>query len=123
MDVIFRDERQVVVDDKRKLGDVETARGDVGGHEHADTASLEISEATGALRLALSPVNHGRLHVRALEQVPDPIGAVLGLAEDERLASRRLRQDVNEQRTLPSLIDRVNAMRNRWRDRLFVRDV
>ena len=103
MDVVFRNERQVVVDDKRKLNDVETSCGNVGGHEHPDTARFEVGEATGALRLALPPVDHRRLHVRAFEQIPDPIGAVLGLAEDERLVSPRLRQYVDQQRALYNL--------------------
>jgi len=75
MDVVLGHERQVEVDDERKLRDVETSCGNVSHHKHPDAAGLEIGEATGPLRLALPPVNHGGLHVRALEQVADTIGA------------------------------------------------
>src|SRR3989440_11314800 len=41
VDVVFRDVRQVVVDDVRQRLDVEAARGDVGGDEHLQLAVLE----------------------------------------------------------------------------------
>jgi len=40
--------------------DVETARGDVGGHEHAHGALFEISQRACARTLALVAVNGGR---------------------------------------------------------------
>jgi hypothetical protein len=120
MDVVLGHERQVVVDHERKLRDVETSRGNVGGHEDADTASLEVGEATGSLRLTLSAVDDGALHVRALETIADAIGTVLRLAENQRLAPVRLRQYVDEQRVFPILIDGMNAMRDRRRYSLVV---
>src|SRR4029453_8080458 len=96
MDVVLGHERQVVVDDERKLHDIETSRRNVGGHEHTNAASLEVGEATGPLRLTLPAVDDGGLHVRSFETIADAIGAVLRLAENKRLAFGRLRQYVDE---------------------------
>ena len=39
MNVVLGHEREIVVDDERELRDVETARRDVGGDEHAYAAA------------------------------------------------------------------------------------
>ncbi len=57
MDVVFRDVRQVVVDDVRQGLDVEAPRGDVGGDEHLQLAVLEALQGLHALRLALVAVD------------------------------------------------------------------
>ena len=120
MDVVLGHERQVEVDDEWKLRDVETSCGKVSRHKHTDAAGLEIGEATGPLRLALPAVDDGGFDIRAFEKLANTIGAVLGLAEDERLVSPRLRQYVDEQRALATVIDGMNAMRDRRCDGLFV---
>jgi hypothetical protein len=40
--VVLRNERQVEVDDERQPRDVQPARRDVGGDEHAHAARLEV---------------------------------------------------------------------------------
>jgi glycine/serine hydroxymethyltransferase len=120
MDVVIGHERQVEVDDEWKLRDVETSCGNVGRHKHTDAAGLEIGEATSPLRLALPAVDDGGFDIRAFEKLANTIGAVLGPAEDERLVSPRLRQYVDEQRALATVIDGMNAMRDGRRDGLFV---
>ena len=60
VDVVFGGVRQFVVDDVRQVVDVEAARGDVGGDQHAHRAGLEGFERFGALLLALVAVDGGR---------------------------------------------------------------
>ena len=55
--VVLGDVRQVEVDDVRQRLDVEAARGDVGGHQHAQLVVLEARERARARVLALVAVD------------------------------------------------------------------
>ena len=57
VDVVRRDVRHVEVHDVLELLDVDAARDDVGGAEHADLAVLEAGERLGALGLAAVSVH------------------------------------------------------------------
>ena len=67
MDVVVGDERQIVVDHERKLGDIETARRDVGGHQDRHTAGFEIAEGALPRALTLVAVNDGHFDASLLE--------------------------------------------------------
>src|SRR4051812_33661220 len=66
VDVVFRDQRQIEIDDERKLRDVEPPRSDISGHEDSDASGFEVAECTRARALALVAVDHGRLDARAV---------------------------------------------------------
>jgi hypothetical protein len=53
VDVVLGDVRQTVVDDDRKIIDVEPTRGDVGRDEHLQLSLLERSERLHPRLLAL----------------------------------------------------------------------
>ena len=57
MHVIFWDIRQFKVHDLRQLIDIETARGDIGGHQHGNLSLFEVIEGTGACSLTFITVN------------------------------------------------------------------
>ena len=75
--------RHVVVDDVAHVGDVQPARGDVGGDEHFEAAVAEAAQ--GLLALALGAVRVEDRHgvIVPLQHVRDPVGAMLGAAEDD----------------------------------------
>ena len=110
VDVVFRDVRQVVVDDVRQRLDVEAPRGDVGGDEHLQLAVLEALQGLHALRLALVAVDRGGFDAVVLQLLGEPVGAVLGPAEHQHLLPVARLHQVREQLALPVLVDRVRDL-------------
>jgi hypothetical protein len=55
VDVVLGNVRHLVVDDDRKVVDVEAARGDVSGHQHLQPAFLEGVSASRRAACVLSP--------------------------------------------------------------------
>ena len=91
MDIVFRDVRQLEVDDVRHVFDIDPACGDVGGHEHPGVARAKTGERALALRLRFVAVNGGGLDTGVREMPHDPVGAVLRSGEDEHPAKGRIR--------------------------------
>ena len=83
VDVIFGMLRHVVVDDVADVGDVQSARGDVGGDEHLVFAFAETFERLLAFLLRAVGMQHGHRVVVAFEQRGHAISPVLGAAENE----------------------------------------
>lgn len=73
VNVVFGDERQVVVDDERQLRDVEATRRDVGGDQHVHTTRLEVTQRARSRSLALVAVYDSRLDACAFEMLADAI--------------------------------------------------
>ena len=85
MDIVLGDARQFIVDDQRQVVDVESARGDVGGDQHARCAGLEGFECLGALLLGFVAVDGGGVDAHAFQPERQSAGAELGADEDQRL--------------------------------------
>ena len=68
-----------------RLRDVEAARGDVGGDQHARLAGLELAQRLLALRLALVAVDRDGLEAGVFQLLGQAVAAVLGLAEHQHL--------------------------------------
>ena len=94
--VVFGDHRQIVVDHQRQQRDVESARGHVGGDQHARLAFLEFLQGFEALRLALVAVDGDGADAGLLELFGQAVAAVLGLAEHQHLFLPALAEDVDE---------------------------
>ena len=73
---------EVEVDHQVDVLDVETARGDVGGHENGNSPGLELVDDPVALPLLLVAVNHG---AHAPHGPPNLVAHALRSAEDDRL--------------------------------------
>ena len=73
----------VVVDDVGDAGDVDAARGHVGGHQHVDASVLEARERALALPLALVAMDRSGLDAGARKIAHHLVGAVLGAGEDK----------------------------------------
>ena len=76
--------RRVEVDHVRDVVEIEASRGDVGGHEHADLAGLELPERPLSGVLAPVSVHRGRTHSVACELRDEPVRSALRPHEDER---------------------------------------
>ena len=123
VDVVLGDHRQLEVDDVRQRLDVEAARGDLGGDEDGEPAGLEVGEGPDALRLALVAVDRGGLDAVALELLGEPVGAVLGPGEDERLVDPAGPDEVAEQLALALAVDRVDDLGHELGRRVARRDL
>jgi len=110
VDVVFRDVRQLVIHHQRQLGDVQPSRGDVGRHQHPHLSSLEVLQSADAGRLALVAVQGRRAEAGAFEVASQPIGAVFGAGEHQRLAAVAGAQQVRQQRGLAVLIHRMDLL-------------
>src|SRR5471030_2698108 len=104
--------RQVVVDDAGQVGDVEAARGDVGGDQHVDLALLERLQRGDAFLLRLVAVDGGGVHALLLQAARQARGADLGVGEDDHLLQIALAQDVRDQRMLLVFLDLVDHLRD-----------
>src|SRR5205814_2534687 len=84
VDVALAVGRRVEVDDVRDAGDVDAARGDVGGHERVDLAADEGGEGALALALRLVAVHRDGGDALLGQALDEPVGPVFGAHEDER---------------------------------------
>src|SRR5215216_2496648 len=100
MDVALGVGRQLVVDDVRDARDVDAARGEIGGDQHAGAAAAEVVERLLAGVLRLVAVDRLGAHATILERLGDAIGAALGAGEDDDALERLVVQQVAQQRTL-----------------------
>ena len=110
VDVVLGDHRQLEVDDVRERVDVEAARGDLGRDEDRVPVGLEVGERADALRLALVAVDGGRGDAVPLELLGEPVRAVLGAREDERLVDAAGLDEVAEQLALALAVDAVDDL-------------
>src|SRR3546814_4256833 len=81
------------VDHHRQVVDIQATRSDIGGHHHGGAAGLEIAQGAGAGTLGFVAVDGNRLDAGGLNLLAQPIGAVLGAAEHQRLPARILRSE------------------------------
>ena len=94
--------------------DVEAARGDVRRDEDRDLVVLEVVERADALRLALVAVDRDGRDAVEVELLGEPVRAVLGAREDERLVDAAALDELAEQLALRL---RSTGMTT-WRDEL-----
>ena len=111
VDVVLGDHRQLEVDDVRERLDVEAAGRDLGGDQDGEPAGLEVGQGADALRLALVAVDRGGRRCRRCSSCcGEPVRAVLGPGEDERLVDPAGRDEVAEQLALALAVDHVDDL-------------
>lgn len=86
VDVVLRDIGEFEVNDMRKVGDIDTAGGDVRGDEYADVVRLEILKRSLAGGLALVPVDCGGCDPVGIELLGEAVRSMLGAGENQYLA-------------------------------------
>ena len=110
MDVALGVGRQLVVDDVGDARDVDAARGEIGGDQHAGPAAAEVVERLLAGVLRLVAVDRLGAHAAILERLGDAVGAALGAGEDDDALERLVGQQMAEQRTLAGGGHEVDAL-------------
>ena len=94
----------------RQRLDVEAARRDLGGDQQQDAAGLEVGERAHALWLRLVAVDGRGGDAVAIELLGQPVGAVLGACEDERLVDDPRPHEVRQQLALALAVDGVDDL-------------
>src|SRR5258708_2862996 len=102
--------RQLVVDDVGHAHDVDAARGEIGGDQHAGLAAAKIVERLLAGILALVAVDRLGRDAAVLQRLGDAIGAALGAGEDDDALERFVIQQVAEQGTLGGGVHEVDSL-------------
>src|SRR5882672_8616950 len=110
MDIALGVGRQLVVDDVGDAGDVDAARGEVGGDQHAGLAAAEIVERLLPRVLRLVAVDRLGSDATILQRLGDAVGAALGAGEDDDPLERRVGQQVAQQRALGGGVHEVDAL-------------
>ena len=123
VDVVLGDHRELEVDDVRQRVDVEPARGHFGGDEDRVPVRLEVGERADALRLALVAVDGRGRDAVLLQLLREPVRAVLGAGEDERLVDDAGLDQVAQQLALALPIDADDALLDEFRDGVARRDL
>ncbi len=88
MHVVFHVLRQVKVKYVRDVGDVQAARGDVGGDQQLDAVFLEVVQQALAFFLRYVAAEHGGALAVGAQVVVQRFGGALGV--DEYDAAQRL---------------------------------
>ena len=112
VDVVLGHVGDVEVDDVRERLDVDAARGDVGRDEDAVAPLLEAGQRLRALRLRAVAVNALAGDALLQERLGQPVGAVLRAREDEHVLDLAALQELEQQRRLQVLGDRVDRLRD-----------
>ncbi len=102
--------RQLEVHDVRQLADIQSARGDVGRHQHANAALLEILEGTRARTLRFVAMDRGHGKSIFFKAFGQSVGPMLGAREDQTLAYAPVDDQTRQQRVLAGGIDVIDAM-------------
>ncbi len=110
MHVVLGVERHVVVDDAGQLGDVQAARGDVGGDQHFDLVALERVERGQAFGLRLVAVHRLRAQPVTRQQPRQPAGAEAAVDEDDGLAQLVVAQQLQQRGVLAVFADLVDQL-------------
>ena len=79
MHVVHRRARQIEVHHHRQLVDMDTAGGQVGGHDHVPTFVLEFLQGLLAGALAQATVQRGGVHIALVQLAGQVVGHVLGV--------------------------------------------
>ncbi len=85
MDIVVVSGRNVVVDDVGDVGNVKSAGGDIGRHEHLKFVFFEIFQRALALRMIFVAVNGFGLETFSYEFFGNSFDAVFCSAEDQEL--------------------------------------
>ena len=112
MDVSFRHFRQLEIDDVRDLIDVDAARRDIGGDQHADFRAAELLECAFALALALVAVDGRDADAVVFQMLGDLVGAALRAGEDKRALQVDVAEKFDKHRTLLVTLDVNDALRH-----------
>ena len=108
--VILGVERHVEVEDRRQVGNVQTARCHVGGHQHIHLAGLESGQRLQPLILALVAMQGLRLQAITLKAACQSRRAQFAVDEHQRLGQLALLQQLPHNAALVVIGDAEKAL-------------
>ena len=117
VDVVAGVERDVVVDHVRDAFHVQTALGDVGGHQDAHPSRREAVERPHPMAHLAVGVHDIHRDALALEPGEQHVGAALGAGEDKHLVPVRVGQEPDQQIRLLPRLDGVHPLVDSLRGR------
>ena len=98
VDILLGHIGQFVIEHMAYAGHVDTARGDIGGDQHADAALAEGVQRLFALRLALVAMDRDRIDAGMIQALDEPVTTMLGAHEDKHavrvFAAQQTRQNL-----------------------------
>ena len=103
--------------------DVQAAGGDLGRHEERHPPGLEVGQGPDPLGLALVAVDGGDRDAVLLELLGQPVGAVLGAGEDERLVDLPRTDELAQELSLALAVDRMDDLLDELGGRVPRRDL
>ena len=108
--IIFAHIGNFVVHHMRQIINVDSACGNIGGHQGAYVAALEACQRLCARSLALVAVQCHRLNAVFGQEFGDVVGAKFGAGEHQHLAPVLLLNDMNQQGLFLATADRVDHL-------------
>ena len=96
VDIVVGVVRHVEIDHDRHVGDVEAARGHVGGHQEVDLAGLERVERRLAMHLLEVAVDVAGVQAHALQEAVEAGDVALAVGEHDRLGDVLLRDQAHQ---------------------------
>ena len=121
VNVDLRLERELEVDDQIEAVDVETARGDVGRHQHPDAVVAEPRHHEVAVALLEIAVEAGGAQPRARQRLLDARDGRLEVAKNQSRFGRRRAQQGEERVEARALLHGVGDVRERRAGRVRLR--
>jgi hypothetical protein len=112
VDVILRNVGHVEVDHVLERLHVDAARDDVGRHQHTNLSALEAAESLRTLRLTPVPMHAGICDPALLQELGEPIGAMLGAGEDDHATDLLALQELQKEVRLHLLRDGIGGLRD-----------
>ena len=97
VDILFRHVGQLVIEHMAHGRNVQAARGDVGGHQHAQFTGTERRKCLCALRLAAVAMDGARINLVRCQLAYDAVRAVLGAGEHDAAGHAFFFQKMGEQ--------------------------
>ena len=108
--IVFADVRDFIVHHVRQVVNVDTAGGNIGGHQRAHFAALEARQRLGARCLAFVAVQGHGSDAIFFKEFGHVVGAELGPRKNQHLAPVLLVDDVGQQRLFLTAAHRMDDL-------------
>src|SRR6185437_992013 len=122
VNIAFGHVRQLEIDDMRHVVDVDTARGDIGGHQHARTTGAEVLQRPLAGALRFVAVDRIGSMAGLFDLIGNLVGTVFCPREHDHPFHLRIAQKIVQKSALGLLLDEIDALLDLFRRHNLRRD-
>ena len=106
--IVFRQERQIIVDHVLEIRDIQATGGHFSGHQHPQLALGELAQGAATAALSLVAVHHGRLDAVEVQLGHQLVAALAGTGKHQHL--RPVLPMSSEQLALALLLHRIDGV-------------